>query len=266
MTIELKLDDDFRKDLNNQANIQNEMRFNVVEVPFKEYMKNEHTSTAPITTKILKLLFEQYPEYKALSEKKEGDGLIISTFRTTVLTPSGINGESNWHTDNILFPRRKNRNLLITWGPGTEALSYEDSRKYNLDYEEYRNIAKTAKTQEDIIKYGEMYFDEFEPEKYVENRKLKIYKSESPNAEGNITALIITGTDVLHRRAPADQKNIGTLFRYALNIYYDSNDLINACVGAGAGAGAAAGAGGAGLGGGKRKRTRKIKKYSTKRT
>lgn len=70
-------------------------------------------------------MFEQFPEYDKIRNK-----MIISTFRTSILANNGgMNGETSWHMDNILFPGDKNRNLLITWGVGTDALSISNSER-----------------------------------------------------------------------------------------------------------------------------------------
>ena len=51
---------------------------------------------------------------------------------------------------------------------------------------------------------------------------LNILSSKAPNKDGNITALIMAGKEVYHRRIPTTGP---AMYRYVLNIYFNKEDL-----------------------------------------
>jgi hypothetical protein len=217
ITIEFKVDDELHS-LLSQEGIKDEMQYNVTEIPYDEYISGPITSKSKITNKILQSLFEQFPEYYNIRNK-----LIISTFRTSKLANNGgMNGETSWHMDNILFPGNKNRNLLITWGLGTDALTVGDSKRISNLIDDLKENHRQGKiTIEQMFpKHGPPMFD---PDYYLKPEE--IIGSESPMQSGNIKALIISGKEVYHRRQVVKDESLYGTYRYALNIYYDSNDL-----------------------------------------
>lgn len=247
-TIEIKLTDNIRTLLNDQKKIEEEMKFNVTELIYNEFVSyvnrqlQDQRQPTCITYLLLKQLFEQYPELDRIK-----DTIIISTFRTSFTRDGGLNGESNFHIDNILFPRNKDRNLIITWGLGTEAFTIESSSFITkLNHEILRihyanNFLENLDTFTNrVFEYPDKSIDELlhEPEyKYEEGFKEivnnlvkqftldnpRILKSSAPNKEGNITALIMSGKDVYHRREPIVGQ--APSYRYVLNIYFNSKDI-----------------------------------------
>ena len=230
INLEITICDVLRGLLNSQDTIKHESQFNFTQVKFAEYESKIMPNTV-ITKQIIKLLFEQHPDFEKNKHK-----LYVSTFRTCPISHSGLNGETTYHTDNILFPRECDRNLIITWCEdaikcGTEALDIADTETYQnirekfgqKEYglypnEKYNNIPLST---EDLLYFNENILD---VEKYVADRKCKVYKSSSPNSSGNITALIMSGKNVLHRRQTVPDDVIGK-YRYVLNIYYNSKDI-----------------------------------------
>ena len=185
------------------------------------------------------------------------DGLILSTWRTAEVTEHGLNGEPYWHKDTIGFPGGKNRNLLITWGPGTEAISIEDTKRVDAHVEKGRKIPNLS-------------WDKYKPEIFIKESNIKVYKSESPNKDGNITALIMSGTEVLHRRAELDEtqklRYAPPFYRYVLNIYYNSDALTKVCENVAAGGGGGGGGGACAIMGGGKKTRRRAKRRQRRQT
>ncbi len=219
-----------RELLNNQKIIEYESQFNCTQLKFAEYEARILPQTI-ITKQLINLLFTQYPIFEKNKTK-----LTISTFRTTKITDSGLNGETGFHRDNVLFPDDCDRNLIITWcsdsvSCSTEALSIQDTEtylairekfayeRYNMDIENKYHEIKLS--MEDLLYFND---DILNIPKYVTDRKLKLHKSSSPNDQGNISALIMSGKSVLHRREPDTPESIGK-YRYVLNIYYKSSDI-----------------------------------------
>ena len=257
-TIEIELTTELRDILNDQSKIQLEMKYNVTEIPYNQYietMKLIEGGNTNITNQLLKQLFKTHPEFDGIK-----DTLILSTFRTTLTTDGGLNGETNFHTDNMLFPNEKDSNLIITWGLGTEAASIDLTRliegvrqKVILEYNKNKtsivfNYFTTfrdnvlEKTLEERNKIIEEYksidlateknqFKKIVKETYDavigerENLNLGILSSSSPNASGNITALIISGKEAYHRRITTPEIKAKPVYRYVLNIYFNAADL-----------------------------------------
>ena len=93
-TIEIDLTKELQDRLNNQSEIQSEMKYNVTEIPYNKYietMKLIEGGNTNITNQLLKQLFETHPEFYGIK-----DTLILSTFRTSLTTDSGLNGETNF--------------------------------------------------------------------------------------------------------------------------------------------------------------------------
>ena len=218
--LQLSLNTELRKLLNNQHAIQLESEIGVKEMPFFEF--EEIMSITIITRHIFKLLFDQYPQFEKIRNK-----LIVSTFRTGLIGPYGLNGETNYHCDNILFPGNCNRNLIITWGPGTEALGLSDSVKWSMMKDKLMEKMWSIKDMDEQDRFAEMQKNLIDVEKYILDNKLNVFKSSSPDINGNINALIMSGKKVLHRREPVDDAVINKTYRYVLNIYFNSNDLDN---------------------------------------
>ena len=229
INIDITLPSYLRDLLNNQKHIESESQFNCTQVKFAEYEASIMCKTI-ITKHIFGLLFAQHPVFE-----KNKNKLYVSTFRTGAITESGLNGEAGFHRDNILFPGNCDRNLIITWCSnttrcGTEALSIQDTERYlaiknKYAYEKYHictgETFDIKLSDEDLLYCNDEILD---VQKYVSKRRLTVYKSSSPNAQGNITALIMSGKSVLHRREPVSSETIGK-YRYVLNIYYNSNDF-----------------------------------------
>lgn len=220
INLQLVLTTELRKLLNNQHAIQLESKIGVKEMPFFEY--EEMMSLTIVTKHIFQLLFDQYPQFEKIKNK-----LIVSTFRTGLIGPYGLNGEINYHSDNILFPNNCNRNLIITWGPGTEALGLSDSIKWTMMRDKLMEKMWSIKNIDEQDHFAQMQENLIDVEKYILDNKLNVFKSSSPDINGNINALIMSGKKVLHRREPVDEAVINKVYRYVLNIYFNSNDLSN---------------------------------------
>jgi hypothetical protein len=249
--IDIPLTTTIRELLNNQTAIQAEMLLNVTELPYTEYIKflkekKENGEDAPfITEKILKQLFDNFPNLGRIRNE-----LIISTFRTSLLTPSGLNGETNMHKDNILFPNSTNRNLLITWGLGTEGATLlatdfldfiwsklypivESTENYSLNDDDYvpfkddffEHPDETLSTIHekyspvfcDIVKEAIRKFPDIANPSVV-----KVVRSSGPNKDNNISAICLSGKNVYHKRMTSSG---APYYRYALNIYFNSASL-----------------------------------------
>lgn len=212
INLKLVLNDYIRYLLNDQFKISEESKHNVTLMNYNEYAEKVLHKTT-ITRELLKLLFEQYPSFEKLK-----NSLIISTFRTGLLTPHGMNGETVFHRDNILFGNGKNRNLIITWGPGTESIGL-------LDSEIFTNLRENfIETHGNYKKWFETCRDKWVIGEYIKKHNIPLIKSVSPDTDGNINCLIMSGEHVYHRREQISDELLGT-YRYVLNIYYNSSDL-----------------------------------------
>jgi hypothetical protein len=258
-TIEIELTSELRDILNDQNQIQAEMKYNVSEIPYNKYieaMTKIEGGDSNITNKLLRQLFSTHPEFDKIKET-----LILATFRTTLTTDNGLNGETNFHTDNLLFPGEKDSNLIITWGLGTEAASIDLTRliedvrqkvmvlvfndnntsidiksfftfksnilektldERNRVIEEYKSINLATET-DSFKKIVKEVYDKLIQER--EELNLNILSSSSPNASGNITALIMSGKEVYHRRITTPEIQATPIYRYVLNIFFNASDL-----------------------------------------
>ena len=248
-TIEIELTSDLRARLNNQDEIQSEMKYNVTEIPYNKYietMKLIEGGNTNITNQLLKQLFETHPEFDGIK-----DTLILSTFRTSLTTDSGLNGETNFHRDNILFPNEKDSNLIITWGLGTEAATIDLTqlvegvrqkmfKERNTDWASFFTFQENMLAHPlDTIKRYKLIDTSIERDPFKkivketydtiiggrEKLNLDILSSSSPNVSGNITALIISGKEAYHRRITTEEIKAKPVYRYVLNIYFNAADL-----------------------------------------
>lgn len=117
----------------------------------------------------------------------------------------GKSGEANWHIDNIEFPIDKTMNLIITWnGQGTSCLPTHQSK----EIERLRN---------EFIKQNNTDYDNIPSPYNYPITPISSYHSPSSN---QMTLLSMAGKNILHRRNPIPETDIGR-YRYVLNIYYD---------------------------------------------
>lgn len=259
-TIEIELTPELKDILNDQSQIQAEMKYNVSAMPYNTYIETMDKidgGNSNITNKLLTQLFHTHPEFEKIKET-----LILATFRTTLTTDGGLNGETNFHTDNILFPDDKDSNLIITWGLGTEAASIELTRlvedvtektlklafnntnekkidinsffefkdnilektleERNKVIDEYKSIHLKTET-DPFKKLVKEIYDEL-IQKYGEINT-NMFSSSSPNSSGNITALIMPGKEAYHRRITTPEIQAKPIYRYVLNIYFNAADL-----------------------------------------
>jgi len=209
-TIEIVLNDKIRDVLNNQEKIIYETQYNVSMMKYKHYITEYKKSLSRelydnfennITNTLLRLLFQQHPFF----EKKKNE-IIISTFRTALMTQGGLNGEVRFHMDNMLFPQENNMNCCISWGGvGTQAHTIQKSREYN----EKRELLVENREYHLVREFS----DEFLGDGYI--------SSAGPDVNQNITALLVCGKEVMHRREPAPEYMYETPhYRYMLNVYY----------------------------------------------
>ncbi len=251
--VDIQLTEEIKALLNDQNSIQSEMSLNVTEMSYPDYVTfldhNRERDCPFITEKILEQLFSTYPELDKIK-----DQLVISTFRTVLLSQYGLNGEINLHKDNIDFPLSTDRNLLISWGLGTEAATLTASKFldkirdtvcekaaktnnytiFDSDYKPFQQaffenpdgeivkIINKSRTYEqpDFASILEETLEEFTD---MENKDVeKVIRSLGPNESGNISAICLSGRDVWHKRMAASE-NAKPFFRYVLNIYFSSN-------------------------------------------
>lgn len=215
INLKLKLTDETRNLLNSQEIVKNETQFNVTLMDYNDYEKDILSNTT-ITKKILELLFNQYPEYYKIRDK-----LVISTFRTNIITSGGLNGETGFHRDNILFAEGKDRNLIISWKVGTESFTLEQTRAFIESREKFMCSARNFNNND----YYDNNKDKWCGEYYAKKHNLKLVKSQCPNLDGDIDCLVISGKEVFHKREDCSKELEGNYYRYALNIYYSFSDL-----------------------------------------
>jgi hypothetical protein len=236
------------------------MKYNVEEIPYLKYIETMSLidgGNTNITNQLLTQLFKTHPEFDRIKET-----LILSTFRTSLITDTGLNGETQFHIDEYFFPREKDSNLIITWGVGTESATIDLSQlvqrvRQKIIETKYTNWNNLIRFTDNIFAYPlntiEPYklidastekdqFKKIVKETYdtlIEGGKklnLDILSSSSPNASGNITALIMSGKEVYHRRKPPpaipkikekekEKEKEKAVYRYALNIYFNAADL-----------------------------------------
>lgn len=198
MLFDLTITDELRERLNNQdeLNIEYSRRFNFM--TYDEYIEKEYPENS-ITTIFLELLFTQQPFFENIKHD-----LIITTLKSSIMTEQGLNGESNWHKDNILFPNNKTNNLIISWnGNGTSCLPKAESD----------NITRLAN---DFIKQQRDDYENFPTPYTYPIHPINSYYSKVSN---EMKILSMNGKTIFHRRNPLYDIDIGYI-RYVLNIYY----------------------------------------------
>lgn len=185
MLYDLTITDELRERLNNQDELFDFM-------PYSEYVEKIHRENS-ITSIFIELLFESIK-----------NDLIITTSKSSIMTHHGLNGEGNWHKDNILFPREKENNLIISWnGNGTSCLTKEESD----------NITLLAS---DFIKQQRTDYHNYPyPDTYPTHPINSFYSKDS----NEMKILSMNGKKIFHRRNPLYDTDIGDI-RYVLNIYY----------------------------------------------
>jgi hypothetical protein len=199
MLFELTITDELREMLNNQDELHKECTNKIDFMPYHRYTticKEENS----ITTQFLNLLFSQHTFFNDMK-----DDLIITTSKSGIMTTNGLNGEGNWHKDNILFPNEKQNNLIITWnGNGTSCLSEEDT-KWITDI------------QTEFILSDRTDYDNYPK---IDDIDLKYITSHYSVDSNHMKLLSTKGKEIFHRRNPLNESDIGKL-RYVLNIYYN---------------------------------------------
>jgi hypothetical protein len=198
MLFDLTITDELRERLNNQDELLVEYNRKFDFIQYDEYVKEKCVENS-ITDTFIKLLFEQQPFFENIKNE-----LIITTSKSSVMTSYGLNGESNWHKDNILFPREKENNLIISWnGNGTSCLSKTESDTITLLANEFIKQQRT-----DYHNYPSPHTYPIHP--------INSYYSKHSN---DMKILSMNGKTIFHRRNPLDESDIGDI-RYVLNIYY----------------------------------------------
>jgi hypothetical protein len=198
MLFDLTITDELRERLNNQDEVLVEYNRKFDFVKYGEYVEKIYREDS-ITSKFLELLFEQHPFFENIK-----NDLIITTSKSSIMSHHGLNGEGNWHKDNILFPNEKENNLIISWnGNGTSCLTKEESDNITLLGDEF---IKQERTDYDNYPY---------PHTYPINPINSHYSTDS----NEMKILSMNGKKLFHRRNPLDESDIGNI-RYVLNIYY----------------------------------------------
>jgi hypothetical protein len=182
--------------VDNMSAVEYNRKFNFLQ--YGDYMKHKHVENS-ITSIFISLLFEQHPIFENMKNE-----LIITTSKSSIMTTHGINGEGNWHKDNILFPIEKENNLIISWnGNGTSCLSKTESDTI------------TSLANEFIEQQRSDYHNYPSPHTYPIN-PISSYYSKNSN---EMKILSMNGKTIFHRRNPLYESDIGDI-RYVLNIYY----------------------------------------------
>lgn len=197
MLFELTITDELRERLNNQDELLEEYNRKFDFIKYDEYL--EHIRENSITSMFIELLFAQQPFFKNIKSD-----LIITTSKSSIMSHHGLNGESNWHKDNILFPNDKTNNLIISWnGNGTSCLTNEESD----------NITNLAN---DFIKQQREDYHNFPSPYTYPIHPINSHYSKDSN---EMKILSMNGKTTFHRRNPLYDEDIGNI-RYVLNIYY----------------------------------------------
>ena len=198
MLYDLTITDELRERLNNQDELLEEYNRKFDFMKYDEYVEKIYRENS-ITSIFIELLFEQQPFFESIK-----NDLIITTSKSSIMTHHGLNGEGNSHKDNILFPREKENNLIISWnGNGTSCLSSEENDSITLLSEEF-------------IKQGRTDYDNYPSPYTIPINPINYYYSKDTN---EMKILSMSGKKTLHRRNSLDDTDIGKI-RYVLNIYY----------------------------------------------
>jgi hypothetical protein len=198
MLFDLTITDELRERLNNQDELLVEYNKKFDFIQYDEYVMGKCVENS-ITDTFIKLLFEQHPFFEFIKNE-----LISTTSKSSIMTTHGLNGEGNWHKDNILFPREKENNLIISWnGNGTSCLSKTESDTITLLANDF------------IIQQRVDYKNYPSPHTYPIH-PINSYYSKNSN---EMKILSMNGKTIFHRRNPLYDSDIGDI-RYVLNIYY----------------------------------------------
>jgi len=198
MLFDLTITDELRERLNNQDELLEEYNRKFDFVKYDEYVEKIYRENS-ITSIFIELLFAQQPFFESIK-----NDLIITTSKSSIMTHNGLNGEGNWHKDNILFPSEKENNLIISWnGNGTSSLTKEESDKITLLANEFIKQQRT-----DYHNYPSPHTYPIHP--------INSYHSKDSN---EMKILSMNGKKIFHRRNPLYDTDIGDI-RYVLNIYY----------------------------------------------
>lgn len=214
--ITLKLTEEVRNLLNSQEAIKLEAEHNVTLMSYPVYEK-EYLWKTNITTKLLNLLWAQYPTLYKIKDK-----LVISTFRTAIVTNSGLNGEPNYHIDNILFADNKDRNLILSWKIGTEALTLKDSKHFKQSRDKFIEMAFLEDYDDEFI---DNHTFEHKCSEFIEKHGIVPIKSQAPNHDNDMSCLVMSGKEVFHKREDVGIELLDQYWRYVLNIYFSSDDI-----------------------------------------
>jgi hypothetical protein len=198
MLFDLTITDELRERLNNQDELLVEYNRKFGFVRYDEYLEKIHIENS-ITSIFIELLFQQHPFFENIK-----NDLIVTTSKSSIMSHNGLNGEGNWHKDNILFPTEKENNLIISWnGNGTSCLTKGESDNITLLANDFIKKQRT-----DYHNYPTPYTYPIHP--------LTSYYSTDSN---EMKILSMNGKQIFHRRNPLDETDINTI-RYVLNIYY----------------------------------------------
>lgn len=198
MLFDLTITDDLRGRLNNQDELLVEYNRMFSFLQYSEYMNNVYIENS-ITSIFINLLFEQHPFFENIK-----DELIITTSKTSIMGHYGRNEEENWHKDNILFPKEKTNNLIITWnGNGTSCLT-------QLENDVITTLAN------DFIKQGRVDYENYPTPYTYPIHPITSFHSKNSN---EMKILSMTGKSTFHKRNPLCDTDINNI-RYVLNIYY----------------------------------------------
>ena len=199
MLYDLVITDELLDRLNNHDEIKYEYDNKIPFVYYDEYISSYHKDGS-ITSEFIRLLFEQHPDFENIKHS-----FIITTTKCCIMKLYGISGEYNWHRDNIEFPSNRKMNLIITWnGRGTSCLPIEQSDTIKR--------LTDAFIEENRSDYENL------PTPY--NFPITPISSHHSPLFNHMTILSMAGKQVLHRRNPLHETDIGR-YRYVLNIYYD---------------------------------------------
>jgi hypothetical protein len=198
MLFDLTITNDLRERLNNQDELLVEYNRRFGFLQYTEYMNNEYIENS-ITSIFINLLLDQHPFFENIKNE-----LIITTSKSSIMSHNGLNGEGNWHKDNILFPKEKTNNLIISWnGNGTSCLTKEESDTITL-------------LGDDFIKQKRTDYDNYPYPHTYPTHPITYYYSTDSN---EMKIFSMNGKKIFHRRNPLDESDIGNI-RYVLNIYY----------------------------------------------
>jgi hypothetical protein len=198
MLFDLTITDELRERLNNQDELLVEYNKIFDFVKYGEYVEKIYREDS-ITSMFLELLFDQHPFFENIK-----NDLIITTSKSSIMSHTGKNGEGNWHKDNILFPKQKTNNLIITWnGNGTSSLTQSENDDITMLANEF-------------IKQNRIDYENYPTPYTYPIHPITSFHSKNSN---EMKILSMTGKTTFHKRNPLCDTDINNI-RYVLNIYY----------------------------------------------